>query len=93
MVKCEVGKRCVTPPNDTPVDVLIWIHKNGAKECFLNPGVTWFFPRHYREDNKTSCEQFRDVIEKFLQEFGKMLERNPIRRELRGVWVAVVCRP
>jgi len=79
MVKCEVSKSgCVRPPNNAPVDVLIRINIDGTEECFLNPGVTWFFPCHYRENTRTSCEQFRDVIEKFMQEFKKMLEGGAI---------------
>jgi hypothetical protein len=79
MVKCEVSKGgCVLPPNNAPVDVLIRINRDGTEECFLNPDVTWFFPCHYRENNRVPCGQFRDVIEKFMQEFKKMLEGGAI---------------
>jgi hypothetical protein len=76
MVKCETQSGCVLPPNDAPVDVLIRINEDGTEECFLNPATT-FSPCYYR-GVKIPCDEFREVINKFMQEFKKLLVRGAI---------------
>jgi len=85
-VQCDPN-RC-SAPEDAPVYILIRITKNKIK-CFKYPRVTWGHPCFYRDDVPIPCDEFKDVIEKFLQDYKDMLV---LEENLGAILFAVNCK-
>jgi len=79
--------RC-SAPNDAPVVYVIRITKNKIK-CFKSPNVTWGHPCYYKKDMPIPCDEFKDVIEKFLQDYKDMLV---LEENLGAILFAVNCK-
>jgi hypothetical protein len=75
-VDCKTGEnKCVSPPDDAPVHVLIRVKDRRPEKCILNPNVTWAHPCHFDKGGvEVPCDQFKEVIETFLQEYKNLLD-------------------